>query len=258
MDLRYQARCNLVRYPFDVDYQYFSDPTLGGSDQYKDMCPHYARLSSGDCQDPNTRSLWYFGELPSSQSRCFTGTYQRSSVTRTPSFHSGCLQATCSLQTNLLEVTLQGSFGSKLTITCPKDGGTVNLGDISGSEFIGTLECPPAQVLCTGDPCDVNDCSGHGACQEDGTCVCAAPYFGSTAYSCDLQQCPKGLADNGNQTACSGHGYCDTSSGECLDEQGGTRGCFEGYKDSTPGAGDCALQGCASSSSPQCSSNPLL
>lgn len=75
VDLRYQARCNLVRYPFDVDYQYFSDARLGGSDQYKDMCPHYARLSSGDCQNPNTRSLWYFGELPSSQSRCFTGTY---------------------------------------------------------------------------------------------------------------------------------------------------------------------------------------
>jgi len=32
VDLRYQARCNLVRYPFDVDHQYFSDPTLGGSD----------------------------------------------------------------------------------------------------------------------------------------------------------------------------------------------------------------------------------
>lgn len=143
-------------------------------------------------------------------------------------------------------------------MTCPKDGGNVNLGDISGSQFVGTLDCPPASVLCTGDPCDVNDCSGQGACQEDGRCVCDAGFFGSTEYSCDLQECPKGLATSGNMTQCSGHGFCDTSAGQCLDSQGGSRGCFEGYKDSTPGAGDCALQGCAASSSPECSANPLL
>jgi len=134
----------------------------------------------------------------------------------------------------------------------------VSLGDLSGSQFIGNLDCPPASVLCTGDPCDVNDCQGSGTCQEDGTCVCNAGFFGSSAYSCDLQECPTGLAVSGNLTQCSGNGYCDTSTGQCLDEEGGSRGCFEGYKDSSPGAGDCALQGCAASSSPECSANTLL
>ncbi len=174
IDNRYRARCNLVQQgsPLPSEFQYFpDDPTLGGSMPYLDFCPVFYRLGSGDCMSPDTTGFWFFGEQAGSASRCFTGTYQRDTLTRTPTGHAGCLRIECT-SNNFLRVFLVGMFGEERAVTCPLAGGTVDLTTVI-SDFVGTLECPPANEFCTGNPCDVNNCNGHGICSPStGTCTC--------------------------------------------------------------------------------------
>ncbi|KAA0156137.1 hypothetical protein FNF27_04447 [Cafeteria roenbergensis] len=255
-DRRYRASCNLATNPFELlpQFQYFSDPKKGGTDLYSDYCPFFRRLGTGDCRSSSTIPYWYYGERTGSSSMCFTGNFQRSSLSRALSHHSACLQAGCSIFTNLLEVTLtQGA--SELKVSCPSSGGAVDLAAISDSQFTGTLDCPPSSSICTGDPCDVQTCNGHGRCNsEDGTCDCDTGFVGDTAYSCDKIECPGKVFNNGTGVTsyCSGHGTCNFAVGRC-ETPAGQPGCDDGWRQSSDAlSNDCGEKGCPLSASTDC------
>ena len=219
--------------------QYFpSLPGAGGLDVYADYCPYYAGYASGDCQSGNTHAYFFYGELPGPGSRCWAGTYQLAAMTTPLQTHSGCLQTACSSLTNLIEISLTNPSGSgpPIVATCPLYGGTLDLAAVAGSPYAGTISCPPASALCTGSPCDVQDCSGHGACNPlDGTCSCATGYFGPDAYSCPYRHCPT----NATGATCGGHGTCDITTGLCA--------CAAGWSKA-----DCSRAGCAVATSAAC------
>lgn len=72
-----------------------------------------------------------------------------------------------------------------------------------------------------------NACSGHGACRQDGRCVCFA---GFTSYDCSDRACPSSeswgedQSTMHSQSECSGRGVCERSTGICS--------CFTGYEGS--------------------------
>jgi hypothetical protein len=141
----------------------------------------------------------------------------------------------------LIVVTLQGS--PQTIVRCPKQGGEVDVAASTGSQYTGILQCPRSDVLCSGDTCAMNNCGGHGTCNNvDGTCVCLPGFYGSTNYTCDRLHCPTAVGG----TECSGNGKCNDNTGVCEDNQG-LAGCYVGWKGLA-----CAVRGCPSFLSPAC------
>jgi leishmanolysin len=242
-DMRFKGACALMDgiTTAPSQYQYFPGQTLEGRDILADYCPYYDAQSTRDCADSETLGYFFYGERPGSGARCFMGTYQLRTVPSALAHHGGCLQTTCNPLTNLIMVTLSGS--PALTVTCPKDGGVIDLATLAGSNYVGTLMCPPSKQLCTGDPCDIQDCSGRGRCNPaDGSCFCNDGYEGPDPYSCPWRTCPSRV----NGTICSGHGNCDKMTGLCVDSAG-LPGCFAGWSDA-----DCGRQGCPKVNNVEC------
>jgi hypothetical protein len=254
-DMRFQAACNLadnayITYP--SNHQYFpGSPGKAGTNPYADYCPFYQGFTSRDCSSPTTVAYYFYGEAPGTGSRCFAGTYQLAKVTSAPTSHGGCLQTKC--MRGLIQITLQG-YPTATVITCPQAGGAVDMLSVSGGQYMGSITCPPASQLCTGNPCDLQDCSGRGACNPaDGSCKCNPGYYGisepvgstvgnpGSVYSCPYVSCPTTNAS----VACSGHGSCNTAIGLCTNGVLTTAaGCYPGWKASAPGVLDCGAPGC--------------
>jgi leishmanolysin len=175
-DLRYRGVCNLATFGSALSpaFQYFANPNTGGQMPYADYCPYYHRYSNGDCWSSSTTGYFGYGEksLPGSPgARCFAGTFLLGAFGTTSPRHSACLDFTCNAQ-SLVVVKLVGQSGTT-SVICPADGGDVNLATVAGSEFIGTITCPPKIQLCSGNPCDNQQCSGHGVCNPaSGSCTC--------------------------------------------------------------------------------------
>eukprot|EP01138_Halocafeteria_seosinensis_P001714 gb/GECG01001757.1/.p1 GENE.gb/GECG01001757.1/~~gb/GECG01001757.1/.p1 ORF type:complete len:1684 (+),score=177.51 gb/GECG01001757.1/:1-5052(+) len=214
IDYKWLAKCNLRDYGYELasHFQYFNDPELGGRDQLADFCPYFSRRSGGDCTDSSTTTIWFYGEQVGPSSMCFTGTWKHVASSASGNHH-GCLKTSCDSQSLRLVVEFDTTDGVE-TLKCPSSGGTVDLQSEGLESFEGTIDCPPSDVRCTGDPCDNNNCDGHGTCNsDDGTCTCDSGYYGSDKYSCDRKLCPG--QDSRDDTACSGQGECDKETGEC-------------------------------------------
>jgi len=243
-DLRYGAACSLATDAISrpSHQQYFGTPFKGGSSSISDYCPYFQGYTNRDCTDTGTVQFFYYGEAAGAGARCFKGTYQLRSVSAALRTHSGCLQAQCDVLTNAITVTLAAS--PPLVVRCPRAGGVVDLAGLENSAFVGTLICPRSDLLCSGDACALNDCSGHGVCNPvDGTCACSAGYYGADNFTCNYRTCP-GL----NGTQCSGHGFCNRNTGVCEDGAG-RAGCFPGFRGS-----DCGEIGCPSATTTECPS----
>lgn len=246
-DLLSKGVCNAYSSgaPFESKYQYFpDDPTKGGKFSGADFCPFYAARSNGDCSASTTPISFFYGEATGSGSRCMMGDFQLASYSRTRTHHGACLRTSC-LRNQILQIQLAPGRPYAATVECPVEGGSVDLGSLpeTSSDWSGFLECPPARLLCDGDPCSVQDCSGHGRCQSaDGSCICDSGYYGEGGFSCDRRRCPVGPLG----TECSGNGDCDASTGVCTDGDG-LPGCFPGFKGL-----DCSELGCPEAASPQC------
>lgn len=250
-DLRSKALCNAYELSgsapaFESQFQYFADnPRKAGKFPGADHCPVYEATKYGECTDQLTAKYWYYGEYTGVGARCFMGTYQVAQATAPLERHGGCALAECDTLTNRIRITLSRGQPRELSVLCPASGGDVDLGELS-SEWAGSLECPRSSVLCSGDPCDVQDCSGHGVCQNsDGSCVCEAGFYGDDAFRCDKQRCPAN-ADTGVE--CSGNGNCNPGTGQCTGSDG-LPGCFPGFK-----AADCSQRGCPDGFSSSCPS----
>lgn len=237
-DMRFHGTCNLADFGGSVasQYQYFSSSaTASGTQPHSDYCPYYEPITNKDCKNAAMTSFFWYGEQPGPSAKCFMGTYQISGSTTPLTMHGGCLQTTCDSLTNLIKITLSGN--PQTVVTCPKDGGTVDVGIIPNSKYKGTIICPPSSRFCTGSPCDNQNCNGQGSCNPaDGTCSCKANRYGSDAYSCEFIVCPGGTT---TVAGCSGHGTCSKSTGQCL--------CQAGYSGL-----DCSRQGCPLKNNIEC------
>ena len=150
--------CNLGTYQsaLPVQYQYFSDPTMGGSDMFLDYCPVVKPYTNGDCRDPNTVLLTSdYGEAAGPTSRCITGTYSKSGSTAA---HVGCHKVSCSGTTATITI-------GDTTVKCPAGGG-----DMQVTGYSGVVHCPDSDILCRDVSC-INNCDGMGYCQSS-LCVC--------------------------------------------------------------------------------------
>lgn len=226
-------------------FRYFPESNYwGGISSVADHCPYFNVDDGDDCRDAtnsNIRPL--LGESTGVASRCFTGTFARSDAhISLKVYHAGCLRTSCNVNTLAIEVLLKRADHQPtdyLTVTCPKTGTqaqrTLDLAVETSGEFEGTLICPEASKVCSGNPCDTNICSGHGTCQEakDGECLCDTHFYGDDLFSCDKVRCPP-YTDGA--TECSGHGTCQSDatlagSGKCA--------CDAGYR-----GDDCSDRGC--------------
>ncbi len=204
-DYRSKAYCNLIKSAstFPSYFQYFSDPTVGGSDSYMDSCPVYKDFADGDCRnlDGKTSAAWYFGEQTGKNSKCFTGTY--SQVTSLGNnIHAGCHPFSCS---DGLKVTV-----GTTVIDCPAQGGVINMEtDYPSSGYSGTFNCPPIGDICTAGFSCKNDCSNDGTCLSSGICQCND---GKTGVDCSEFSCPK---FNGEECGGVNQGECNRVTGKC-------------------------------------------
>jgi hypothetical protein len=118
----------------------------------------------------------------------------------------------------------QGSWGKACEESlkaCPATALGVCNGEVAGrcNSYTGACSCAPAFE---GAACDIAEaevpcpsasgavCSGHGACNEDATCLCRRPYAG---LACDqqVQQCPTSRRTVRGKAAlveCGGNGWC--------------------------------------------------
>jgi hypothetical protein len=255
-DLRSKASCNAYDVSpnapeFESRYQYFPDfPRRAGNFEGADYCPVFYANKNGDCTSSSTPKYWFYAEYTGVGSRCFMGTYQVAQATFPLERHGGCAYSECDPLTNRIRVTLGKGQPKEVTFLCPLSGGDVDLSLVDAANWKGIFECPPSAVLCSGSPCDVQDCNGHGTCRDtDGSCQCNTGYFGDvdTATNlilrCDKQFCPKNPTSG---EECSGSGVCDRSTGVCTDVDG-FPGCFPGFK-----GADCSEVGCPKGASPSC------
>eukprot|EP00163_Fabomonas_tropica_P001677 TRINITY_DN1123_c0_g1_i2.p1 TRINITY_DN1123_c0_g1~~TRINITY_DN1123_c0_g1_i2.p1 ORF type:complete len:795 (-),score=173.69 TRINITY_DN1123_c0_g1_i2:85-2469(-) len=140
VDWTARASCSITQYTSALPtiYQYFTDPTIGGKDQFGDYCPKMTPYSDGDCRIAgNAHSqVDAYGEQFSTDSRCFASSllstqYQAQDVQRV-----ACHQTRCS-SSGALEVKVGSNW-----VSCPI--GT----KITVSGFNGQLTCPTNNIIC--------------------------------------------------------------------------------------------------------------
>ena len=173
------ARCSQFKYKKELpqEFQYFSDPTLGGRNEQLDYCPVYGTLrfsfdaanddiSDGpesfelDCSDAGLQSapFAYSVETFGDDGRCFDSNFERPL----------CLKTSCSRERNAVEIV----FGDTIR-ACLYDFQTIDIPGLPGY----SLTCPRLAQVCPDLLCKA-DCAGRGQCvvdQEDPYCSCNDP-----------------------------------------------------------------------------------
>lgn len=158
---------------------------------------------------------------------CFNGDYQLGG-SKSSSLHQACHDILCEADLKSYTVNLYNpNTRNKFTVNCPTNGGSVSMP--AGSDFTGSIQCYPANVICTvptdcpkwnpvnkrawtradGQEAGVT-CAGHGTCQSDLSCACE---FGYNGTFCEQRLCPTG--DGGLECSGPGHGSCNRVLGQC-------------------------------------------
>lgn len=130
------AHCDLTQYTSSLPsmFQYFSDPTAGGSTQIADFCPRSEKYYNSDCTDPiNQHQSPVLGTLVSSDSRCFFSSLQDDRyIDAGLTVDARCFKRTC--HPTKLVVHLNGK-----TIDCPVSNQPTT---ITVAGYIGQFVCP--------------------------------------------------------------------------------------------------------------------
>ena len=171
------ARCSQFKYKKQLppEFQYFSDPFIGGRNEQLDYCPVYGTLKFSfdsanddlgydrsafelDCSDADLQSAPFSHRVESfgEDGRCFDTNFERPL----------CLKASCSRERNAVEVV----FGDTIR-TCLYDFQTIDIPGLPGY----SLTCPRLAQVCPELVCKA-DCAGRGECvvddEEDPYCSC--------------------------------------------------------------------------------------
>lgn len=91
------GRCNVMSYsgPLPVEYQYFEEPTTGGSDEFSDRCPIAELFDGGLCKDRPKTSGSVFFDTNGSSTRCHRSSVVTAGLTLEGATVVKCFQTTC-------------------------------------------------------------------------------------------------------------------------------------------------------------------
>lgn len=224
----YKGYCDLVKFPMPVpeEYQYWINPKLGGVSEYRDYCPVKNMYSDGSCRGTSgipTTLIAEYGEIVCPNCRCLEGTLvQAGGHGKGTLLHTGCYEV---VQCHKDRVDLRVGNGHTgfFIVSCPFEGGQVNV-----PGYLGTLNCPESDVLCSERvPC-LNACYGKGRC-VDGKCLCNE---GSVGIDCSIKchetcghcngprpedclSCHSELAELTDEGECECEGNFEMVAGEC-------------------------------------------
>jgi leishmanolysin len=155
----HKARCNIGEIEnIPKEFQYFSNPLLGGSDIHVDYCPVVKPIERGNCrglEDTSTIIDSDYGEKVCENCRCVEGTYSK---IREAHYHVGCHWIECEEDYTIVHI------GDE-EVNCDSEGGEVKV-----PNYNGVLYCPKWEEVCSPIPC-MNACSGIGICNR-GVCEC--------------------------------------------------------------------------------------
>ena len=171
----YKGACNLgySTVPIPSQYQYFSEPYIGGNDLLADYCPYVLPTNDGSCQDisqvATSIDTINYGESACTNCRCLEGTYVSQFSTLNTHYHAGCHEVTCEGDVAVVHVGIQIVF-------CDPAGG---ISTIPG--YDGYIICPVSNILCRNLPCPFG-CYGKGKC-INGICSCNKGYSGTYCES---------------------------------------------------------------------------
>ena len=228
-----KGTCKVTTETFTLppEFQYYSNPYVGGVDDYTDYCPYRSRYSNGSCRGNNKSTAVKSGanDVIGVKSRCFESTLKQGS-TAIVGPYSACYEVTCVSGVATVKIGTQ-------TIVCPSTGGNFNV-----PGYAGLITCPASNILCEDVPC-LNMCYGRGSCSK-GYCSCFAGYSGndcSTTCStgcktCDSTGCTECISQyskiNGacvkcpsNCNECSSTTSCTSCSGGYFINNGGCSQC---------------------------------
>jgi hypothetical protein len=162
-DYLYRGVCNLQQYTtaLPAAYQYFADPTMGGSTDMYDYCPYVNGFTNGNCRDTdNTPSRNFQGVTFSENSRCVESSmwqvvdgYSLRSAPSTACYEMACEQADDKSWLLYVKVQRRDSVLSSdghEWITCTAAGESHSV-----SGFEGSMTCPPPEVLCQSSTVDI-------------------------------------------------------------------------------------------------------
>eukprot|EP01137_Pigoraptor_chileana_P025367 Opistho-2@94764 len=159
-----QAYCNTASFTSSLQsyYQYFSSPSVGGSDQLADFCPYYVGYSNGDCRDttqnPNiqrTNVMDATGAYFSDSSRCFISTVIKSGYSKSGA-SANCYPMTCDNTNKKIVVTIGSGSSSAFTADCTA-AGTIT---VNKNGYSGTVTCPSYAAFCGGSAAPVKPSTG--------------------------------------------------------------------------------------------------
>ncbi|KAL0478378.1 leishmanolysin [Acrasis kona] len=157
LDLTSKGDCNVQQYdPAPIAYyRHFPNVAFGGSDIVNDYCPFVSPSFGGDCRvsvgsDADSQT----GEFYGATSRCFMSNIRTNPQGSTqPAATSTCLNTACGPLSNSTssDIYLFVQIGSTW-YKCEKAGGKVS--GLNGA--LGTLFCPPVDLVCTDGARSVN------------------------------------------------------------------------------------------------------
>ncbi|DAZ98840.1 TPA: hypothetical protein N0F65_000996, partial [Lagenidium giganteum] len=154
-------------------YQYFSDATRGGLSTFADYCPFYGGFLTGDCTNPNNRTLRnLMGETHCPSCRCTKSNLVLQSAGWAPSARrrSGCYAMTCTASGGV-QISISTPTGPYV-VNCTNPGDTLTVPGYSGS-----ITCPLPVVVCE-QKCP-RACSGRGVCDfSTDLCTCNGGWAG--------------------------------------------------------------------------------
>ncbi|RNF13110.1 putative surface protease GP63 [Trypanosoma conorhini] len=146
------GRCDVTEYPVDLptNYQYFSNPRLGGSLPEMDYCPSISVYFNVNCVNENNEgSVNLYGDEMGQNSRCFKSNLITSAL---PNLGNGarCLPMMCTSSGQIL-LRVQGQ-----TVPCPANG-TAGEADTSYLRGVhGKILCPSASLICGNTKADMS------------------------------------------------------------------------------------------------------
>ena len=148
-----KASCAIYKYknPVPSEYQYFSDPNLGGFLPVN-YCPVANDQDSDTTYNPSNCKIGTsaleadFGENFGDKSFCFLSSLLPSSSSLNTTYQSICYEVKCNPSSKTITVKVGSS-----TVTCPTNGGNIN----NPSGFKGYINCPKYYDICDAEDNEV-------------------------------------------------------------------------------------------------------
>ena len=133
--------------PLPLPFQYYTDPSIGGSPPTLDYCPSVQGLSNRNCKRSSDGATYssksYFGETFGARSSCFLSTLVFASSGYSAG-GAGCFEEICNSTLGALLINIARPAGAtSITVRCLFEGQQLTV-----SGFSGYILCPSYEAVC--------------------------------------------------------------------------------------------------------------